>query len=151
MIMTTWKVLDLTSKLDIWIFHVFMKKYLYRPVEVCDLLIKGQEKDAFLKRIITEDEKWVLYGITMSNASDHEVKKMNRVKAFRKPIFAKTRWRYLFGGISNELLSDNTTINSKVYYNQLGKVNDSLKQKRLGLINWKGVVLQITLDFIQVW
>ncbi|XP_018353534.1 PREDICTED: histone-lysine N-methyltransferase SETMAR-like [Trachymyrmex septentrionalis] len=39
-----------------------------------------------------------------------------------------------------KLLPDNITINSEVYCHQLDKLNDSLKQKRLELINRKGVV-----------
>ncbi|GFT11511.1 mariner Mos1 transposase [Trichonephila clavipes] len=39
-----------------------------------------------------------------------------------------------------KLLPDNTTINSEVYCLQLGKLNDALQQKRLELINRKGVV-----------
>ncbi|GFY24239.1 mariner Mos1 transposase [Trichonephila clavipes] len=41
---------------------------------------------------------------------------------------------------TQELLPDNTTINSEVYYHQLDKLNDALQQKRSELINRKGVV-----------
>ena len=70
---------------------------------------------------------------------------MNRLKALRKRYSSKKgdaiclvgfqRNRFFF-----ELLPNNTTINSEVYYHQLDKLNDSLKQKRPELINRKGVV-----------
>ncbi|GFT80519.1 histone-lysine N-methyltransferase SETMAR [Trichonephila clavipes] len=41
---------------------------------------------------------------------------------------------------TQELLPDNTTINSDVYCHQLDKLNDALQQKRSELINRKGVV-----------
>ena len=70
---------------------------------------------------------------------------MNRLKALRKRYSSKKgdaiclvgfqRNRFFF-----ELLPNNTTINSEVYYHQLDKLNDSLKQKRPELINRKSVV-----------
>ncbi|GFU68835.1 histone-lysine N-methyltransferase SETMAR [Trichonephila clavipes] len=47
------------------------------PHCVSDSLLKRHEKDPFLKRIITGDEK------------GHGAKKMNRLKPFPKPIFTK--------------------------------------------------------------
>ena len=41
-----------------------------------------------------------------------------------------------------ELLSDNTTISSKVYSNQLDKLSDALKEKLSELVNRKDVVFQ---------
>ncbi|GFW52894.1 mariner Mos1 transposase [Trichonephila clavipes] len=41
---------------------------------------------------------------------------------------------------TQELLPDNTTINSEVYCHQLDKLNDALQQKRSELTNRKGVV-----------
>jgi [histone H3]-lysine36 N-dimethyltransferase SETMAR len=32
-----------------------------RRIDVCDLLLKHQENGIFLKRIITGDEKWVVF------------------------------------------------------------------------------------------
>ena len=95
-----------------------------------------------MKRIVTGDEKWVVYSNVKCKRSWS--KKMNRFKPLRKPIFIKTRWfsvwwvfkRILFF----ELLSDNTTINSEVYCDQLNKLNDSLNQKRPELFNRKGIV-----------
>jgi len=55
------KRLGLISKLDIWVPHVLSERNLCRRIDVCDLLLKRQENDPFLKRIITGDEKWVVY------------------------------------------------------------------------------------------
>ncbi|XP_035740254.1 histone-lysine N-methyltransferase SETMAR-like [Vespa mandarinia] len=51
----------LGSKLDIWVPHVLTERNLCCRVDVCDSLLKRHENDPFLKRIITEDEKWVVY------------------------------------------------------------------------------------------
>ncbi|XP_047344507.1 histone-lysine N-methyltransferase SETMAR-like [Vespa velutina] len=55
------KGLGLTSKLDIWVPHDLAERNLCRRVDVCDSLLKRHENDPFLKRIITGDEKWVVY------------------------------------------------------------------------------------------
>lgn len=55
------KRLGLISKLNIWVRHVLTERNLCRRVDACDLLLERQENDPFLKRIITGDEKWVVY------------------------------------------------------------------------------------------
>lgn len=55
------KGLGLLSKLDVWVPHVITERNLCRRIDVCDLLLKRHENDPFLKRIITGDEKWVVY------------------------------------------------------------------------------------------
>ncbi|XP_039762017.1 histone-lysine N-methyltransferase SETMAR-like [Pararge aegeria] len=55
------KGMDLTSKLDVWVPHVLTERNLCRRVDACDSLLKRLENDPFLKRIITGDEKWVVY------------------------------------------------------------------------------------------
>ncbi|GFU53218.1 histone-lysine N-methyltransferase SETMAR [Trichonephila clavipes] len=73
------KGLGLSSKLDVWVPHVLTERNLCRCIDVCDSLLKHDENDPFLKRIITGDEK------------GHGAKKMNRLKLFPKPIFTKKR------------------------------------------------------------
>jgi len=84
------KGLGLSSKLDVWVPHVLTERNLCRRIDVCDSLLKRHENDPFLKRIITGDEKWVVYTTTL-NARGHGAKKMNRLKPFPKPIFIKKR------------------------------------------------------------
>ncbi|GFW50981.1 histone-lysine N-methyltransferase SETMAR [Trichonephila clavipes] len=55
------KGLGLSSKLDVWVLPVRTERNLCRRINVCDSLLKRHENDPFLKRIITGDEKWVVY------------------------------------------------------------------------------------------
>lgn len=87
------------SKFDIWVSHVLKKKDLLRRINICNLLLKCEENDSFLKRIVTEDEKWI--NMIMLNENDHEVVEMSRRKAFQKPTFTKKKCS-LFGRISIE-------------------------------------------------
>ncbi|GFX38104.1 HTH_48 domain-containing protein [Trichonephila clavipes] len=59
--------------------RITTQRNLCRRIDVCDSLLKRNENDPFLKRIITGDEK------------GHGAKKMNRLKPFPKPIFTKKR------------------------------------------------------------
>lgn len=137
------KRLGLISKLDIWVPHVLTERNLCRRVDVCDMLLKRQENDPFLKRIITGDEKWVVYNNVKRKRSwskkDEPAQSTSKADIHQKKVMLSVWWDFK-GIVSFELLPDNTTINSEVYCHQLDKLNDSLKQKRPELINRKGVV-----------
>ncbi|XP_018350293.1 PREDICTED: histone-lysine N-methyltransferase SETMAR-like [Trachymyrmex septentrionalis] len=96
-------------------------------LDVCDLFLKRQENDPFLKRIITGDEKWVVY---------NNVKRKRSWSKKHEPAQSTSKADIH----QKKLLPDNTTINSEVYCHQLDKLNDSFKQKRPELINRKGIV-----------
>ena len=55
------KQLGYVQKLDTWVPHELKEKHLTRRINSCDLLKKRNENDPFLKRLITGDEKWVVY------------------------------------------------------------------------------------------
>ena len=55
------KQLGYVRKLDTWVPHELKEKHLTRRINSCDLLKKRNENDPFLKRLITGDEKWVVY------------------------------------------------------------------------------------------
>ncbi|CAK9826900.1 Histone-lysine N-methyltransferase SETMAR [Anthophora retusa] len=139
------KGLGLTSKLDIWVPHVLTERNLCRRVDVCDSLLKRHQNDPFLKRIITGDEKWIVYNNVKRKRSwskkDEPAQSISKANIHQKKVMLSVWWD--FKGIVFfffELLPDNTTINSEVYCHQLDKLNDALQQKRPELINRKGVV-----------
>ena len=54
--------LGLVKKLDIWIPNELKEIHLTkRSINACDLHLKHNEFVPFLKRIITTDEKWIVY------------------------------------------------------------------------------------------
>ena len=55
------KQLGYVNKLDIWAPHKFNEIQLTKRISICDSLLKRNETDPFSKRIITSDEKWVVY------------------------------------------------------------------------------------------
>ena len=72
---------------------------------------------------------------------------MNQLKPHQSPTFTKKKvmfsvWWDFKGIVYFEPLPDNTTINSEVYWHQLDKLSDALKENRPELVNRKGVVFQ---------
>ena len=55
------KQLGYVQKLDTWVPRELKEKHLTQRVNSCDFLKKRNENDPFLKRLITGDEKWVVY------------------------------------------------------------------------------------------
>ncbi|GFV00161.1 histone-lysine N-methyltransferase SETMAR [Trichonephila clavipes] len=55
------KQLGYVQKLDIWVPHELKETHLTQRINSCDLLKKRNENYTFLKRLITGDEKWVVY------------------------------------------------------------------------------------------
>ena len=53
--------LGLVEKLDIWSQHQLKEIHLTKRINACDLHLKRNEFNSFFKRIITDDEKWIVY------------------------------------------------------------------------------------------
>ncbi|GFS77315.1 histone-lysine N-methyltransferase SETMAR [Trichonephila clavipes] len=49
------------KKLDVWVLHQSTPKHMIDRISICEVLAKGNENDPFLKRMVTEDKKWVTY------------------------------------------------------------------------------------------
>ncbi|XP_025264338.1 histone-lysine N-methyltransferase SETMAR-like [Camponotus floridanus] len=55
------KSLGFVKKLNVWVPHQLKEIHLTKRMNVCDQLTKHEENDPFLKRMITGDEKWIVY------------------------------------------------------------------------------------------
>src|SRR5262249_12163260 len=55
------KNLGKKSKAGIWAPHELTDDQKKKRYSICDMLISKQQNEYFLKRIITADEKWVMY------------------------------------------------------------------------------------------
>ncbi|EFN78679.1 Histone-lysine N-methyltransferase SETMAR, partial [Harpegnathos saltator] len=49
------------KKLDVWVPHELSVKNMIDRINICDALLKRNEVEPFLKRVITGDEKWITY------------------------------------------------------------------------------------------
>ncbi|KAG6794559.1 Ammar1 transposase [Apis mellifera caucasica] len=109
----------------------------------CDLLKKRNENDPFLKRLITGDEKWVVYNNIKRkrwwSRPREPAQTTSKAGIHRKKVLLSVWWDYK-GIVYFELLPPNRTINSVVYIEQLTKLNNAVEEKRPELTNRKGVV-----------
>jgi len=96
-----------------------------------------------LKRLITGDEKWVVYNNIRRKRSwsrpGEPTQTTSKADLHQKKVLLSVWWDYK-GIVYFELLPPNRTINSDVYIEQLTKLNNAVEEKRPELTNRKGVV-----------
>ncbi|XP_018400177.1 PREDICTED: histone-lysine N-methyltransferase SETMAR-like, partial [Cyphomyrmex costatus] len=133
------------SRLDVWVPHKLTEENLANHISICNSLLKRHESDPFLKRIVTGDEN-------EKNEVAQRLESYVRVLLCFDPLCAAPKaglhpkkillfiwWDYR-GVLFYELLPQGKTIDSKVYYTQLTKLNQALRPKRPELVNRKGVI-----------
>lgn len=137
------KQLGYVKKLDLWVPHELKEIHLTQRINISDMLLKRNESDPFLKRLITGDEKWVVYNNVSRKRSwskqDEPPQTTSKSDIHEKKVMLSVWWDYK-GIVYFELLPRNLTINSDVYTQQLTKLNNAIQEKRPELANRKGVV-----------
>ena len=133
----------LVKKLDISIPHGLKKIHLTKRINACDLHLKRGEFDSSLKRIITGDEKGIVYNNVVRERSwikrDEPPQTTSKAELHQKKIVLSVWWDWK-GVVFFELLPRNQTINLDVDCRQLNKLNAVVKEKRPELVNRKGVI-----------
>ena len=135
--------LGLVKKLDTWIPHKLKEIDLTKRINAWDLHLKRNKFYPFLKRIITDDEKWIVYNNVVRKRSwskrDEPPQTTSKAELHQKKIMLSVWWGWK-GVVFFELLSRNQTIASDVCCRQLNKLNAVVKEKRPELVNHKGVI-----------
>ena len=54
-----------TKKLDVWVPHELTQKNLMDRISICESLLNRNKSDPFLKRLVTGDEKWITYDLSL--------------------------------------------------------------------------------------
>ena len=135
--------LKMVSKLEVWVPHELTQKNLVDRYTACVELLSRNENDPFLNRIVTGDEKWVLYNNVKRKRYWSEIGDESLTIAKPNRYSSKIMlccWWDCKGVLYYELLKPGETINSELYCQQLDKLNDAIKIKRPSLINKKGVI-----------
>ena len=112
-------------------------------ISICDLLHKRNENDPFLKRMVTGDEKWIVYNNVVRKRSwgkrDEPPLPTPKAGLHSKKVMLCVWWDWK-GILYYELLPQNQTINSDRYCSQLDQLDAAIKEKRPESANRKGVV-----------
>ena len=102
-------------------------------ISVSDSLLKRNENDPFLKRLITGDEKWILYNNVQRKRScgkqNGSLLTTAKDGLHQKKVLLCIWWDWK-GVLYHELLPHNRTINSDIYCNQLDRLKAAIEEKR---------------------
>ncbi|KAJ0176797.1 hypothetical protein K1T71_007976 [Dendrolimus kikuchii] len=112
-------------------------------VLICDSLLRRNETEPFLKKLITGDEKWITYDKNMRKRSWSKAGQASQTVA--KPGLTRNKvmlcvWWDWKGIIHYELLPPGRTIDSELYCEQLMRLKQKVERKRPELINRRGMV-----------
>ncbi|EFN85576.1 Histone-lysine N-methyltransferase SETMAR, partial [Harpegnathos saltator] len=55
------KELGYVNKLDIWVPHELIEIHLTKHINISHFFLKRKQNDLFLKQMLTDDEKWIVY------------------------------------------------------------------------------------------
>ncbi|XP_014487330.1 PREDICTED: histone-lysine N-methyltransferase SETMAR-like [Dinoponera quadriceps] len=129
--------LGVVKKLDVWVPHNLTEKNLMDRISICNMLYKCNEDDPFLKRIITGDEKWIIY--------NNIERKRSWSKRGEPPLITSKKvmlsiWWNWKGIIHYELLPNNRSVNSDKYCLQLDQLRAEVNKKCTELVNLEGVI-----------
>ncbi|KAF2358812.1 Transposase type 1 [Trinorchestia longiramus] len=132
------KVIGKVKKLDKWVPHELNENQKLWHFEVCSMLSLRNTNDPFLDRIVTCDEKWVLYD--NHKRSGQWLDRDEPPKHFPKPMLHQkkimvTVWWSAIGVIHYSFLGVNETINAGRYCNDLAVMHARLSEKRPALVN----------------
>ncbi|KAJ0171809.1 hypothetical protein K1T71_012572 [Dendrolimus kikuchii] len=111
-----------TKKLDIWVPHELTERNLMNRVLIGDSLIRRNETEPFLKKLITGDEKWITYDKNVRKRSWSKAAQASQTVA--KPGLSRNKvmlciWWDWKGIIHYELLPPGRTIDCELYRKQL--------------------------------
>ncbi|XP_020285174.1 histone-lysine N-methyltransferase SETMAR-like [Pseudomyrmex gracilis] len=134
--------LGLIFRYGIWIPHNLSEKNLVDRIAACNSLLKRNENESFLERLVTGNAKWIVYTNVIQKRHRNPESNLSvtpKVISRPKKILLCVWWDWK-GILFYELLPPNQLINSDKYCSQLDRLNENIKEKRPELANRKGVV-----------
>lgn len=138
------KQIGKVKKLDKWVPHELNENQKNRRFKVSSSLFLRNKNDPFLNRIVTCDEKWILYDNRRRSAQwlDHDEapKHFPKPKLHQKKVMV-TVWWSSAGVIHHNFLNPGETITAEKYCQQIDEMHQKLRRISPALINRKGPIL----------
>lgn len=132
------------KKLDRWVPHELNEKQAKKRYHICSSLLLRQKNEPFLDRLITCDEKWLLFDNQKRSARwldvDEAPKHSPKPKLHMKKIMV-TVWWSMQGVFHYSFLKTNETINSTSYCLDIDIAYKKLAKLRPALVSRKGPIL----------
>lgn len=138
------KEIGKVKKMDKWVPHELTEKNRFCRMEISTSLLLRNNSDPFLNRILTCDEKWILYDnrkrsaqwLDKSEAPNHAPKP----NLHQKKVMI-TVWWTMEGLVHMNFLKPGESITAEKYCSELDVVRQKLAIKQPSLVNRKGVLL----------
>jgi [histone H3]-lysine36 N-dimethyltransferase SETMAR len=132
-----------TYRLSKWVPHKLLEVHKAQRVAACISLLSRHRTASIFHRVMTSDEKWVLYD--NPKRSKHWLAPQDRVPHSARPPMHPRKillcvWWTQRQVVHYELLRPGQTITGALYSTQLERVHQALKQKEPALVNRRGVL-----------
>lgn len=138
------KIIGKVKKLSKWVPHELTESQKIHRFDVASALILRNNNDPFLDRIVTCDEKWILYDNRKRSSQwlDHDEapKHFPKPKIYQKKVMV-TVWWSKAGLIHHNFLNPGETITSDTYCQQIDEMHENLRRLFPALVNRKGPIL----------
>uniref|UniRef100_A0A5S6QBM8 Tc1-like transposase DDE domain-containing protein n=1 Tax=Trichuris muris TaxID=70415 RepID=A0A5S6QBM8_TRIMR len=132
------------KKLEKWVPHELIDQQKLMRQQMASSLLIRNEMEPFLDRIVTCDEKWILYDNRKRSgqwldaaARPCQVAKPN----IQQKKIMVTVWWSMDGIIHYSFLNPAETMTGEKYCSELETMHEKLKELRPGLLNRKGPIL----------
>lgn len=138
------KAIGKIKKLDKWIPHELNDNQKYCRLQVSSSLLLRNRNDPFLHRIITCDEKWILYDNRRRSAQwldKDEAPKHFPKRSLHPKKTMMTLWWSTIGVIHHNFLNRGETINAEKYCTEIDIMHNKLTGKHPALVNRIGPIL----------
>ena len=130
------------NRASLWLPHLLTDATLQKRLDLCDSLLNRNNEHPFLKKVVTGDEKWILYNNVKRRRAWRPKGNLPQTVAkaglHPKKVMLCIWWDFN-GVIFYELLPENETINTDKYCEQLDNLKAAIAQKRPELANRRGV------------
>ncbi|XP_043496419.1 histone-lysine N-methyltransferase SETMAR-like [Polistes fuscatus] len=139
------KQIGKVSRAGVWVPHNLSEQNKANRSITCNLLLQRHNTEAFFDRLITGDEKWVLYDNPKRKRqwlSPNEIPRSTAKPGLHPKKALLCVWWSIRGIVHFELLKPGQTVTADLYSEQLQRVNQSLIEKWPAIVNRKGVILQ---------
>lgn len=133
--------LGMVNEYDVWVPQELNDTNLLDRINSCDSLLKRHHNGSFLKRLITGDDKWILYNNVARTKPWSQHNEAHNEAMTPKKILLSCWWDWQ-GVIYYTLSPSNETMNTDKYCWLLKKLKRAILQKRPDLANEKGIVFQ---------
>lgn len=132
------------KKLEKWVPHDLNDRQKLARFEVCSSLLLRNQNDPFLERIVTCDEKWILYDNRRRSGqwldTDEPPRHFPKAKTHQKKTMV-TVWWSAAGVIHYNFLEPGQTITAESYCEEIDEMYRKLRQQQPALVNRRGPIL----------